>query len=104
MPRGGARVGAGGRHKWIHGETKVIRVPVALSEHILAIAKKLDEGVSLDDVTGSKAIDLTGISIHQTSRGPVVYLQDLLKAGFKIRPLALVNKLRKDIDRGIYPK
>ena len=51
MPRGGRRPGAGGKHKWIHGETKVIRVPVALADQVLAIARILDEGRSLEDVT-----------------------------------------------------
>lgn len=104
MPRGGSRVGAGGRPHWIHGKTKVIRVPVALADQILVIARMLDEGKSLDSVTGSKTVDLSGISIKVFKDGPVVYLRDLLKAGYRIRPVALVDKLRKDIDRGILPK
>ncbi|NJK75719.1 MAG: hypothetical protein HC786_09785 [Richelia sp. CSU_2_1] len=32
--------------KWKHGVTKSIRVPVALADEILAIAHKLDKGVS----------------------------------------------------------
>lgn len=99
MPRGGRRDGSGARHKWIHGETKVIRVPVQLADRILQIAKMLDEGIPLDNVTGSKAIDLSGISIHQGGSGAIIYLKDLLKAGYKIRPLALVDKLRKDLDK-----
>ncbi|HYX19179.1 MAG TPA: hypothetical protein VE944_33490 [Nostoc sp.] len=99
MPRGGRRDGAGGRYKWIHGETKVIRVPVQLADRILEIAKMLDEGVPLDSVTGSKTVDLSGISIHQGQSGAIVYLKDLLRAGYKIRPIALVDKLRKDLDK-----
>lgn len=102
MSRGGRREGAGGKYKWIHGETKVIRVPVVLADKILEIAKMLDEGEPLERVTGSKTLDLSGISVRQVKDGPIVYLQDLLKSGYKIRPLALVDKLRKDIDRGIY--
>lgn len=104
MPRGGKRVGAGGRSRWIHGKTKVIRVPEALADQILAIARMLDAGKSLDDVTKSKTVDLSGVSIKILKDGSVVYLQDLLKAGYKIKPVALVDKLRKDIDRGILPK
>lgn len=104
MPRGGRRLGAGGKHKWIHGETKVIRVPVALADQVLAIARILDEGKSLEDVTPSKTINLSGISVKYLKNGPVVYLQDLLKAGYKIRPIGLVDRLRKQIDQGIYPE
>lgn len=104
MPRGGYRDGAGGKPQWIHGKTKVIRVPEALAAQILVIARMLDEGKSLDNVTGSKTVDLSGISVKVLRDGPAVYLQDLLKAGYRIRPLALVDKLRKDIDRGILPK
>lgn len=99
MPRGGRRDGAGGKHKWIHGETKVIRVPIQLADRILEIARMLDEGVPLDIVTGSKTLDLSGISIHQAQNGAMVYLKDLLKANYKIRPIALVDKLRKDLDK-----
>jgi len=104
MPRGGHREGAGGKHKWVHGETKVIRVPVALADQILLIARILDEGRSLEDVTSSKTIDLSGVSVKYLKDGPAVYLQDLLRAGYKIRPLKLVDRLRKQIDKGIYPK
>jgi hypothetical protein len=103
MPRGGHREGAGGKHKWVHGETKVIRVPVALADQVLAIAKILDEGRSLEDVTPSKTIDLSGVSVKYLKDGPVVHLRDLLRAGYKIRPIALVDRLRKQIDKGIYP-
>jgi hypothetical protein len=103
MPRGGHREGAGGKHKWVHGETKVIRVPVALADQILVIARILDEGRSLEDVTPSKTIDLSGVSVKYLKDGPVVHLRDLLRAGYKIRPIALVDRLRKQIDKGIYP-
>lgn len=104
MPRGGYRLGAGGKPQWIHGKTKVIRVPEALADQILVIARMLDEGKLLDNVTGSKTVDLSGISIKIFKNGPAVYLQDLLRAGYKIKPVALVDKLRKDIDKGILPK
>lgn len=104
MGRGGYRENAGSKPSWNYGKTKVIRVPIALADQILAIARMLDSGKALEDVTASKMVNLSGISIHQLKNGPVVYLQDLLKAGYKIRPLALVDKLRKDIDRGIVPK
>lgn len=104
MGRGGYRENAGSKSSWNYGKTKVIRVPVALADQILEIARILDSGKALEDVTASKMVNLSGISIHQLKNGPAVYIQDLLKAGYKIRPLALVDKLRKDIDRGIVPK
>lgn len=98
MPRGGRRKGAGGRSKWKSGKTKTIRVPEILSERILEIARMLDEGQSLEDVTQSKTINFSGISVYSTQKGMIVYLHDLLNAGYKIRPFALVDKLRKDMD------
>ena len=98
MPRGGRREGAGGRHKWAHGKTKTIRVPELLADRVLEIARMLDEGKSLEDVTQSKILNLSGVSVHSTSKGMIVYLQDLLKVGYKIRPFALVDRLRKDLD------
>lgn len=99
MPRGGKREGSGGKPKWIHGKTTVIRVPEALAEEILRVAKLLDEGKSVDDVTKSKYLDLSGVSIRSVSNKPAVFLEDFLKAGFKIRPLEIVDNLRKQIDR-----
>lgn len=102
MPRGGKREGAGNRYKWNHGKTKVIRVPEAIADRVLEVAKIIDDGLSLDSVTQSKTIDLTGISVKHSNRGMFVYLKDLLNAGYKIRPLAVVDRLRKDIDLGLY--
>lgn len=45
----------------------------------------------------------SGVSVKYLKNGPAVYLQDLLKAGYKIRPIRLVDRLRKQIDKGIYP-
>lgn len=102
MPRGGKRENAGNKHKWNYGKTKVIRVPEAIADRVLEIAKIIDDGLPLESVTQSKTIDLTGISVKFSDRGMFVYLKDLLNAGYKIRPLALVDRLRKDIDLGMY--
>jgi hypothetical protein len=102
MTRGGKREGAGNKYKWNHGKTKVIRVPEAISDRVLEIAKIIDDGLSLDSVTQSKSIDLSGISVKMSDKGMFVYLKDLLNAGYKIRPLAVVDRLRKDIDLGLY--
>lgn len=99
MPRGGYRPGSGSKPKWIRGKTTVIRVPEALSEEVLRLAHLLDEGKTVDDVTKSKYLDLSGIPIRYLSKEPVILVRDLLQAGFKIRPLSLIDVLRKKIDQ-----
>lgn len=103
MPRGGSRVGAGGKSTWRTGRTKTVRVPEVLAERILQIARILDEEGALELTGGntetrSKVIDLSGVSIHAHQRGPAIYLADLLKAGFQIRPERLVRSLKPKID------
>ena len=56
MSRGGARDNAGRKSGWVNLKTKLIRVPVAIKSQLMAIAKKLDLGESIDFV--SKSIDL----------------------------------------------
>lgn len=34
--------------KWKHGQTRTIRVPIALADRVLTIARQLDNGISLD--------------------------------------------------------
>lgn len=99
MPRGGFREGSGGKPKWIHGKTTVIRVPEALAEEILRVTALLDEGKVVDDITKAKYLDLSGITIRDAGGRPSVFLEDLLKAGIKIRPLEIVDRVRKQIDR-----
>lgn len=51
MPRGGKRSGAGRRSSWPSGwgreQTKLIRVPIALADELLDIARRLDAGESI---------------------------------------------------------
>lgn len=42
--RGGYRPGAGRKGAWRHGETRTIRVPVALADRLLEIGRELDSG------------------------------------------------------------
>lgn len=101
MPRGGYREGAGGKPSWVHGRTKVIRVPEALAEQVLEIARTLDTGKSLvhvtesnnDPVTQSKVVDLSGIAIRAFRDGPGIYLADLMLAGYEIRPARLARSI-----------
>ena len=41
--RGGARPGAGGGCRWKHGKTKLVRLPVALVDKILEVARYMDQ-------------------------------------------------------------
>lgn len=52
--RGGNREGAGRKSAWKNGETQTIRVPKALVSQLLEIARRLDNGESIDFVTKSK--------------------------------------------------
>lgn len=99
MPRGGKREGSGGKANWIHGKTKVIRVPEVLAEKILALARMIDQGKVVDDVTQSKYVDFSGITARNVDGSYAVLIEDLLKAGYKVRPLKLVDLVRKQIDR-----
>lgn len=95
MPRGGKRKGAGSKLKWKHGKTKTIRVPVALSEKLLQIAHKLDEGVIIDYDTESKIVNLSGVSIGELQGRKIVFLDDLLRMGYEIKPLKLADIIRR---------
>lgn len=103
MPRGGKRVGAGGMFKWNHGKTIVVRIPESIAEKVLDYARRIDslnstpssvtqsKNVCYDAVTGSKAIDLSGIVIRSHVNQPAVLLADLINAGYKITPDRLMQ-------------
>lgn len=80
-------------------KTTTIRVPESLANEVLHLARQLDAGVQVDSVANSNDIDLSGIPIRHLEEQPVIAVKDLLRKGFKIRPLKLVNALRKEIDR-----
>lgn len=98
MKHGGSRYGAGRKSQWIRGKTVVVRVPEALSDEILKVAHLLDEGKEVGDVTQARYLDLTGVPVRYVQGSPVVYVEDLLKKGFRVRPLKLVDNIRKKID------
>lgn len=50
MPRGGARENSGRKPKWNLGETKAIRVPVAIADTLLEIARRIDEGENPESI------------------------------------------------------
>jgi chorismate mutase len=52
---GGFRPGAGNKYKWRHGETKAVRIPIAIADKVLEVAKAIDFGeqVGNESVTQS---------------------------------------------------
>ena len=93
MPRGGYREGSGGKSKWKHGKTKVIRVPEVLADRVLEYAKKLDnkelekmKSQNIIPVESLKIIDLGGVSLKAINGQMGVMLGDLVKKGYIITP------------------
>jgi hypothetical protein len=105
MARGGKREGAGGKSVWNNAKTKVIRVPEILVDKILGIARLLDSELPLGDVTlskddpvtQSKVIDLSGVTVRLFPNGSGVYLADLIKAGYTLKPDSLAKIVEKKI-------
>ena len=52
--RGGYRVNAGRKSSWRHSETQTIRVPKVFVRQLMNLARKLDQGESIDFDTQSK--------------------------------------------------
>jgi len=46
---GGSRPGAGNKYKWRHGETKAVRIPIALADKVLEVAKAIDSGEQVEN-------------------------------------------------------
>jgi hypothetical protein len=119
MPRGGSRFGAGGQFKWNHGKTKTIRVPESLVDQVLEYAKKLDSNfteeqsallkleierepdsnLTIEHVTQSKTINLSGITIRACNGKSAIYLEDLANAGYEILPERLGKMFKAMLDK-----
>jgi len=111
MPRGGVRSNSGAKGKWKHGKTKLIRVPEELADKILEYAHKLDENakiesetesktdssLGLDSVMESKVLDLSGISVATLKERTFVFLDNLLKSGYVLKPDALNDRVLTEI-------
>ena len=97
MPRGGKRPGAGSKSTWTNGKTKTRRVPIAMAEEILRIARELDEKGTTERDTESKMLNLSGIIAPEITGRRFVFLSDLLKAGYEIFPLDLAEKARAEL-------
>ena len=98
MPRGGRRLGAGPKPTWLSGPTQTIRVPIALATEIVRLARLLDQGIMVEDVTRSKYLDLSGVQIRSINGRPAVFLDDLVDLGYKIRPFELLSRVRHYIN------
>lgn len=96
MTRGGYRKNAGRKPKWRSGKTKMIRVPIEFADQLLEIAHKIDQGISIEFESETKAIDLSGIPLTSVNGRKGVALIDLLKAGYDIKPISLAKIILKN--------
>jgi len=106
MPRGGRRDGAGGSSTWNQGKTKTIRVPIALADQLLEVARAMDNGEVftanssvIESVTESKVIDLSGVSVTHLNGEIAIRLEDLVKLGYKLLPLTLAQMVEARMQR-----
>lgn len=106
MPRGGQREGAGGISTWNHGKTKTIRVPIALAEQLLEMAREMDNGEKLtlnqkviEPVTESKVVDLSGVRLTHLNGEIAIRLEDLVKLGYQLHPASLAQMVEARMQR-----
>ena len=83
MSRGGARNNAGRKSGWVNLETKLIRIPVAIESQLMAIAKKLDRGESID-------LETKSIEIESVTESNLDSVTDSIKE--------IVDRYRKESD------
>jgi len=95
MPRGGKREGSGPKSNWKNGKTKTIRVPISLADDILNIARRLDEQGSVEFSGFTQVIDLSSINIPTIRGKSFVFLEELMKLGYEIKPLEVANTVRR---------
>jgi hypothetical protein len=104
MPRGGVRKGAGKKTSWKSGckfqETKLIRVPVAISSRLLEIAHWLDEGGEIEKVTKSIQYELpispsSNLEIETNSKE---YTETAFAQEILINRSTLKNRKKKYLD------
>ncbi|MBD2365413.1 hypothetical protein H6G36_30550 [Anabaena minutissima FACHB-250] len=114
MARGGARSGAGAKSKWKHGKTKTIRVPEILADNVLEYAKRLDSSISLEILSSSESIktisiskpclNLAGISIYRLHGKSFVFIEDLIKLGYEVKPLKLYTAVLSELNNVAFKK
>ena len=84
MSRGGARDNAGRKSGWVNLKTKLIRVPVAIESQLIAIAKKLDRGESIE-------LEIKSIEIESVTESKLDSVTDSIKE--------IVSKYREESDK-----
>jgi len=97
MTRGGKRPGAGVKPTWKNGKTKTIRVPIAIAGQVLGLARELDEKGFIECDTVSKMVNLSGVAVSQLKGKTFVFLQDLIKEGYEIKPEKLADRVIDEI-------
>jgi len=100
MSRGGKRLGAGVKPTWKNGTTRTIRVPIAIAEKVLELARELDKNGFIEYEIPSRVLDLSGVSIPRFRGKSFVSLQDLVVSGYEIKPANLSKRLIEEIYKG----
>lgn len=95
MPRGGKREGSGPKPTWKSGKTKTIRVPEVLADQVLDLARRLDDPQFAKSFWLLQVIDLSSINIPTIRGKSFVFLEDLMKIGYEIKPLEIANTVRQ---------
>ena len=97
MSRGGARDNAGRKSGWVNLETKLIRIPVAIESQLMAIAKKLDRGESIELETKSIEVlyfsKLWGLTIPSSLRSELILYSCLKRVISSIVGYSLLSVL-----------
>ena len=93
MPKGGVR-STSWKPTWKHGATKTIRVPIALAEQILQIAKILDEGhnISLNSLVTDNS-EQASLLDAQTK----VIAASALSTALSMKRIAMTKEDRKSV-------
>ena len=109
MSRGGKRDNAGRKSGWVNLETKLIRVPVAIESQLMAIAKKLDQGETIDLETKSIEIESVTESKLESVTDSIKVIVDRYKkesdaATPKNTRWDNARKLLKELESILYPE
>lgn len=101
MSRGGVRQGAGKKSSWKSGcrfeQTKLIRVPIAISSQLLEIAHWLDEGGQIEKVTKPKQCELPSIldSVISDKTPPKLFNETEFAREININRSTLKNRKKR---------
>ena len=97
MPRGGKREGSGPKPTWKSGKTKTIRVPEALADQILDIARRLDEGRLEQRERSAPLINLSSLNIPTIRNRKFVFIEDLIRLGYVVEPVSLAESVKQQL-------